>query len=451
MSTFCLLLHQICLFIPSIKLSYHFNIIFALTIEYYTMRNITSQIKDKLETHNLYDNFVKLSKSHVNVKSQDYTLEEAVELYKEIYEILVIAIDNGEIDNLPFARRNSINNQYQQLINHRNNPNQILNTIISLHDQVFLCGLLLPIKTPEDYKKEFLSIKQNRIEYSKFLKEIEKTKATIKQAESLGLSVKQIHNEVDINKDNVDTILEETQQIQSEVVKKETSIEDILTDIKEIEKELEAKKLNIETFNSNIEQYKSSIEELKVKAQQIISNETKINSLIDEAKSALQLSSSVGVSAAFSTMYDKANDKNILKGWIIGALGLIGVAIFITIWIAAGWWIDESNIITSTAGRVVAVGIAITGATFCSKQYIRQKNIIDDYAYKATLSKSIIAFTDKIKESNKQQVAEYLTKVLDEIHKDPLRKRGEDKDDEAINMEVIEKFTKAISNLYPKK
>ena len=415
------------------------------------MKSITQNILELLiEKDDTKEQIEELLIKHQNFKYQDIPLEEIPNVYESIHNNLLDYIENGELDEISFSRRNKILNLLTNLYQSINNPTSVITNIDALNDTLRLANLNPNPRTPEDYKKEFVSIKQNREEYSKFLREIGKTKETVKQVENLSFSVKQIHEELDIRKENVDAIFEEIQQIQSETVNKETSIEDILTDIKAVEKEIEAKKLNIETFNSNIEEYKSSIENLKEKAKQIVSNETKITSLIDEAKSALQLSSTVGVSAAFSTMYDKANDKNILKGWISGALGLIGLAIFITIWIATGWGIDENNVITSTVGRVVAVGIAITGATFCSKQYIRQKNIIDDYAYKATLSKSIIAFTDKIKESNEQQVAEYLTKVLDEIHKDPLRKRGEEKDDGAINMEVIEKFTKAVSNLYPK-
>ncbi|UOU99855.1 hypothetical protein MUU74_07855 [Chryseobacterium daecheongense] len=75
------------------------------------------------------------------------------------------------------------------------------------------------------------------------------------------------------------------------------------------------------------------------------------------------------------------------------------------------------------------MGISITGATFCAKQYTKQSNIAEDYAYKAVLSKSIIAFTEEIKKRDDKKVAEYLEKVLSEIHQDPLRKREIKEDD----------------------
>ena len=97
------------------------------------------------------------------------------------------------------------------------------------------------------------------------------------------------------------------------------------------------------------------------------------------------------------------------------------------------------------------MGIAISGAAFCANQFIKQKNIAEDYGYKAVLSKSIIAFANYIKETdetpNKEKVSEYLTTVLEEIHKDPLRERktkkvGVDKNNISQLKEISELFDK---------
>ncbi|MDR0835675.1 MAG: hypothetical protein LBN11_03720 [Tannerella sp.] len=102
-------------------------------------------------------------------------------------------------------------------------------------------------------------------------------------------------------------------------------------------------------------------------------------------------------------------------------------AILITIWIASSNIDVDNHGISLIIARIVAVAITVTGATFCAKQYVKQKNIAEDYAYKAVLAKSIIAFADKLKEKgdeNSDIVADYLKKVLNEIHQDPLRQRN---------------------------
>ena len=38
----------------------------------------------------------------------------------------------------------------------------------------------------------------------------------------------------------------------------------------------------------------------------------------------------------------------------------------------------------------------IAGAIFCANQYIRQKNVIEDYTYKMVLAKSIVGFSEQL-------------------------------------------------------
>ena len=72
------------------------------------------------------------------------------------------------------------------------------------------------------------------------------------------------------------------------------------------------------------------------------------------------------------------------------------------------------------------IPLTLTGAMFCARQYVKQKNLIEDYAYKTVLTKSIVAFSEEFK--GKAQYSQYIETVLREIHQDPLRQRGKDKE-----------------------
>jgi hypothetical protein len=43
------------------------------------------------------------------------------------------------------------------------------------------------------------------------------------------------------------------------------------------------------------------------------------------------------------------------------------------------------------------MSLCVLSATFCATQYNKQKNLIEDYAYKTVLSKSFIAFAEELK------------------------------------------------------
>ena len=78
-------------------------------------------------------------------------------------------------------------------------------------------------------------------------------------------------------------------------------------------------------------------------------------------------------------------------------------------------------------GRIALLPFPIAGAIFCANQFVKQKNIIEDYAYKMVLSKAIVGFSEQIKKhgaDDGQEYIHYIKTVLEEIHKDPLRDRS---------------------------
>lgn len=156
--------------------------------------------------------------------------------------------------------------------------------------------------------------------------------------------------------------------------------------------------------------------------------------LIEKARQALQYTTAAGMSAAFQEQYDKTNDKWAKRWWLIFAVIFLAITIFIGAWIVTGWGIkgDSSTQLFSLIGRLSMVPFTILAAIFCANQYVKQKNLAEDYAYKAVLTKSIVAFSEELREKDEKGYSEYISTVLKEIHQDPLRKRGKEKDEITI-------------------
>ena len=139
-------------------------------------------------------------------------------------------------------------------------------------------------------------------------------------------------------------------------------------------------------------------------------------------------------------------------GWLVAAGVFLGFTIAIGAWIVAGWGIAEerSTQIYSLIGRLSMVPFTILAAIFCANQYVKQKNLAEDYAYKAVLTKSIVAFSEELRVNDEKGYSEYISTVLKEIHQDPLRKRGKEKDEITIKettgilgkaLDIIQSFT----------
>jgi hypothetical protein len=146
--------------------------------------------------------------------------------------------------------------------------------------------------------------------------------------------------------------------------------------------------------------------------------------LIDKAKTALNYKTAEGISASFSTQLENA------KKWYFSLFWVLGAFLFIIIGISLGVWMltDLTDKLHIIIGRIALIPFPIIGAVFCANQYVKQKNIIEDYAYKMVLAKSIVGFSEQLKKDSSEDKGEYIhyMKVaLEEIHKDPLRRRNQ--------------------------
>lgn len=141
--------------------------------------------------------------------------------------------------------------------------------------------------------------------------------------------------------------------------------------------------------------------------------------LIQQARDALGYTTAVGISAAFDERYKE--DKKSSVHWIwAGAAGFLVIAsILVGVW----FWVKGSGDLSTTLSRITIMSVAISAAWFCASQYVKSKNIMEDYGYKAVLTKSMVAFLDQLEGTEREK---YLAMVLLEIHKDPLRKRHDD-------------------------
>lgn len=418
------------------------------------MKQVTKQIYDILKNEDL----IKQLDNHVAVNPKllhgDVELEEGVERFKFLRTVIINEIDSGVFDEISHNRRNAIYNIVNTIFQQRGNPNQVLSQIENLYDNITISGLFYRQIGKKDYENELKSLTKLKSSYTKFVNQFEQTRKSLEFIAKKKTELEEILNNTTDVKSKIDNLKHESSNTLNQINENHNNTNNVLNKIKEVEGDVEKRKLQIVAFHDNVDEYKKSIEELEEKAKQIIEKESEIDRLISEAETALQLKSAQGISAAFSAQYAAASNPTLSKNWISGAIGLLLVAIALTVWIVGGWGIENKDEISSIIGRVVAVAIAISGATFCAKQYIKQKNIAEDYAYKATLSKSIIAFTDEIKNrenADGNQVSQYLEKVLNEIHKDPLRARDKSIDGTGSLTEKNVNIVEKIVNLFNSK
>lgn len=270
------------------------------------------------------------------------------------------------------------------------------------------------------------------------------------------------HSEIITEKDKYNAVL-------AELIEKKDVLVNAIIEFENAQKRIENLSVKAETSSNAIERKQEAIEasegiinnfvkeiktrskELEEQSEQTRNYEQKLTeftgrhnaslseaeSLIQSAREALQYSTAKGMSEAFQTQYNAAKNKWVIWGWIGGAIIFVILTISIGAWIV--WGSEQSASakinLTSLIGRLSMIPLTLTGAMFCARQYIKQKNIIEDYAYKTVLAKSIVAFSEEFK--GEEQYSQYIETVLREIHQDPLRQRNKDKEKEEVDLKGV--------------
>lgn len=218
----------------------------------------------------------------------------------------------------------------------------------------------------------------------------------------------------------------------------------------EFVEKIEDREKVLEKQDAATKAYEKKLEEFDQDQQKKLSE---VADLIEKARQALQYTTAAGMSAAFQEHYVKTDKKWSKYGWLIAATIFLAITIGIGAWIVMGWGISigGTDHLYSLIGRMSMVPFTILAAIFCANQYVKQKNLAEDYAYKAVLTKSIVAFSEELRKKDEKGYSEYISTVLKEIHQDPLRKRSKEKDEITLKettgvlgkaLEIIQTLTK---------
>jgi hypothetical protein len=192
-------------------------------------------------------------------------------------------------------------------------------------------------------------------------------------------------------------------------------IENFSKKISQREIELEKQAEKTELYEDHLVSYQKQHDQLLEKTE----------NLINKSRQALGYATAEGLSAAFQQHHDVTKNDWAAKGWVFSAAVFIFLAIGIGIWVASDS--SQNSSLPLIIGRLTLIPLCVAGSWFSAAQFVKLKNLAEDYAYKSALAKSLIGFSEQIRQSGENPASHttYLQQVLNEIHKDPLRHRAE--------------------------
>lgn len=375
-----------------------------------------------------------------------------------------------------YSERKNISTDLKNVLAHLNNPNNLWSHVESLKKRLRAFNVRSLSENFIEFEKEIDEVWKIKLEVIEAFQEIKEIKSNVekKNNEILELNSKseekqiKIENQIDSLNEKLNTLKRESDELSElndSLVSVKNEAEKTNDIISEIRIEAESNKKLIESFTITIQDRETRLGTLE---QQIEINDEKLseyekeredilkkaNELIEDAKKALEYKTAEGLSASFSSQYNKSSNRWVLGAWIVGSLVFLLISLCYGTYIIAN---VSSEIVDPETGltqvttnswylvlsRILLLPLPITASIFCANQYSKQKQILEDYAYKMTIAKSIVGFSEQLKKNksgeDNTEYIKYIEKALGEIHKDPLRSRANKKEEE-LSVSQLEQF-----------
>lgn len=372
------------------------------------VKNILSDMRFLVNSHNL---FIKLS-----------TLDERKQILNELSALNSFLSANRvsnvtkSLDQLKLLLRTyNLRIDRQRYLDFNTAIDELCRKAVSLSDEIENVKSKLT-----ESETTYTQIAEKKDEYEKIIAElIEQKNSFAKEFDvfkSETSDFRNLANNAQANSKAISTNLAATNDAKD-------TFDEFIEKIDERESQIETQKKATEEYVAKLQDFTKSYNE---KLDEVLN-------LIEKSKQALQFTTAEGMSAAFASHYQNADKWYYKAGWLGGAFLFVMVTLGIGVWIVTGYGVEqgEDTMWFSLIGRLSMIPFTIYAVIFCSQQYVKQKNLVEDYAYKSVLAKSIIAFSEELRKNDQDKYTEYLSTVLREIHQDPLRKRGKEKEDES--------------------
>ncbi|RZZ83791.1 hypothetical protein [Pseudoxanthomonas winnipegensis] len=276
--------------------------------------------------------------------------------------------------------------------------------------------------------------------------ELEVMKETIAEAQlatskidESSASIAQKLEESAQSSDQIESIKQDCEKSQAEISESKLDVDALQVSIEEFAKKIASREVQLENQEVRTNDYKTALDAFSNERIKLLGD---ANSLIESARVALGYKTAEGLSAAFTEKQNEAKSDKTTRSWIIAAAIFIAGAIGIGIWVT----LSSGTTIELVIGRISLIPILIGGAWFSASQYIKQRNLAEEYAYKSVLVRSIVGFSDQISSSDSrgEDYSLYMQKVLAEIHMNPVRSRAENSISKKEVLEILKELRDPI-------
>lgn len=353
----------------------------------------------------------------------EVTLEEVIEELPNLVDVVKQNIEDGSLDLLPMNVRQqilsilqAINGVLSSIYQNQQQFPALQDQFQALKQQIYIYRIDFTARKIPRYKekiREYDNLVSKLKRVSTFLGEAQKTQEVI---EVYANDIKEISNkskrgieDVGKNKDEINLLRKETKSLLQDVEEAASvikaqkdniivisdEVKDSRSEIKSVESEVKTVQKNID---SNLKQYEKRILDAETT---IKSFENRTNLIIEKNQEQQveidnQLQKAVGVSL-FSTFETRKSDLNeSLNNWLKAIAILVVILVLLSGWIAIDLYQEKISWIAVLVKLAISFPL-IYSLIFLSSRYTKERRLVEEYAFKSTISLALSPYADLVK------------------------------------------------------
>lgn len=425
----------------------------------------------------------------VNFTVYETSIVELKEQFDFCIEQLIFLIEKGELDNLTFHKRNSINTTFKnltaQLVQAKrynynltsvtNVGNTIFSYILSLRDQLDTILFYIKGKGVSDYlneSKEFIKIRKK---YSKLINDIgqveaekdkiiESNKVLLKKITELQTttSTLQQNSKTISNLNNqIETLYNKIKSNSVDIESKKITISSIHKSAKELEKIFENANSQVKSLGElSSKSIKDFIDvQTKLVNAKNLENINKTDKLITKNESLQDKINTLLEGANAGELYKAFNSRKkdieiTLNKWFLGIIGInLFLVLFTLLIINGSTWLSikalNPNSMDSAFYLKLFISIPLIFLDwFIIRQYNQRKDLAEKYAFKSVLSLSLLAYNEMMIDNKENQISlEFISNTVEKIYQSPFDSKELTKKELEVLNKLAEKGIDKIDSL----
>jgi len=431
--------------------------------------NIKQKLVEKVEQHNWQI-----------PERQEYTYQELINDLPDNIDFIKQNIEDASFDTLPLNIRQQIHQTVNQINSYLANIYANHQQFANLQDLSQSLKLLIRTNRLDFEARRIPRYKEKIKEYKELIEELndlnivlndtkskqEKLEETLTKAEDIisDLNIhtqraKQSEEEIGFKLENSTELQNQINALLSTIQENRDNITEVLQEAKNSNNNIKEVENEVNTFFSKIEEYQTKvatfIQETEDKITLFMTNTESIiaTNITQQTEIDNQLQKAVGASL-FSTFDVRKGELNgNLNNWLIALGIIIAVLVGLSGWIAY----DIIGDTTNWYKVLIKIGISLPlmyMLVFISGRYTKERRLVEEYAFKSTISLALTPYADLIKKIEDagadSKYRDFLISSIENIFSAPTDKafgfnKYSYKNDDTNQMKILEDVMNLIT------